>query len=391
MSVALLLASFVGFTALIAGPEGAWASPTVGDGRGGVKLAKVGKFDFPTYVDAAPGSKRLLFVVEQPGTIRAVRGKGRPRTFLDISGRVSCCGEQGLLSMAFPPDYKRSRRFYVFYTNRDDDLEVDEFKRRRGEETRARRSSRRTVLLIPHQAATIHNGGQLQFGPDGHLWVSTGDGGSGGDSEDNAGDLSSLLGKLLRIDPRPGGGRTYRIPGDNPYVGIDGSDEIYSYGLRNPWRFSFDRRSGNLAIGDVGEGLVEEVNYAQRSDARGANFGWPQFEGDRIFDASRPGPDPPVFPIHAYRHEHGNCTVIGGYVVRDRRLTSLRGRYLYADYCAGDLRSFVPSLDEAIDERALGPALDNPTSFGEGHRGRIYVTTRGEGEGEGKVWRLKPR
>jgi glucose/arabinose dehydrogenase len=387
----LLFASLVGCIALIAGPEAARSSPAVGDGGGGVKLAKVGKFDFPTYVDAAPGFKRLLFVVEQPGRIRVVDGNRGPGTFLDVHSRVSCCSEQGLLSMAFPPDYKRTRRFYVFYTNKDGSLEVDEFKRRRGDETRARRSSRRTVLLIPHPAASIHNGGQLQFGPDGHLWVSTGDGGSGGDSEDNARDPSSLLGKLLRIDPRPSGGSAYRIPADNPYVGIDGSDEVYSYGLRNPWRFSFDRQTGNLAIGDVGEGLVEEIDYVEQTAARGANFGWPQFEGDRLFDPSRPGPDPPTFPIHAYRHDHGDCTVIGGHVVRDRRLTSLRGRYLYADLCAGALRSLVPQLAGAVDDRALGPTVDSPTSFGEGHRGRIYVATRGEDEGEGNVWRLEPR
>jgi Glucose / Sorbosone dehydrogenase len=388
---ALFFVTLVVIAILIAGPKAAPAGATVGDGRGGVKLAKVGRFDFPTYVDAAPGFKRLLFVVEQLGAVRVVRGNGRPRTFLDISDRVVCCAERGLFSIAFPPDYKRSRRFYVFYSNRDGNLELDEFKRRRGDETRARRSSRRTVLVIPHQAASVHNGGQLQFGPDGHLWISTGDGGSGGDSEDNARDLSSLLGKLLRIDPRPSGGRAYGIPADNPYVGVDGSDEIYSYGFRNPWRFSFDRRTGSLAIGDVGEGLVEEVDYVERSGARGANFGWPQYEGDRLYDPSRPGPDPPTFPILAYRHEDGNCTVIGGYVVRDRRLRSLRGRYLYADLCAGELRSLVPRLDGAVDDGALGPTVEIPTSFGEGYRGRIYVATRGESFGDGRVWRLAPR
>jgi glucose/arabinose dehydrogenase len=363
------------------------ARPAGGDVGAGVKLAHVGAFERPTYVDAAPGFKRLLFVVEQPGTIRVLHGKGRPRMFLDIHNRVSCCGEQGLLSMAFPPDYRRSRRFYVFYTNRDGSLEVDEFKRGRRNGKRARPRSRRTVMEIPHPAANIHNGGQLQFGPDGHLWISTGDGGSGGDSGDNARDLSSLLGKLLRIDPRPSGRLAYRIPGDNPYVGKAGRDEIYSYGFRNPWRFSFDRQTGNLAIGDVGEGLVEEVDYVERSAAKGANFGWPQFEGDRLFDPSLPGPDPPTFPIHAYRHEHGNCTVIGGYVVRDPRLALLRGRYLYADLCAGALRSLVPRLDGAVDDRALGPTVSRPSSFGEGHRGRIYIADFDEGD----VWRLKPR
>jgi hypothetical protein len=217
------------------------------------------------------------------------------------------------------------------------------------------------------------------------LWISTGDGEL--TSPSNARDLSSLLGKLLRIDPRPSGRPAYRIPADNPFVGVDGRDEIYSYGLRNPWRFSFDRETGNLAIGDVGEDRVEEVDYVERSAAGGANFGWPQFEGDRLFDPSLPGADPPTFPIHSYRHDHGNCGVIGGYVVRDRSLTSLRGRYLYADLCAGGLRSFVPRLDGVVDDRPLGPTVSRPSSFGEGRRGRIYVAAFDGGD----VWRLEPR
>jgi glucose/arabinose dehydrogenase len=349
----------------------------IGNGAGGVALKRVGEFDQPSYVEDAPGSRRLLFVVELPGTVRVLRdGKPLPRPFLDISDQVSIGGEEGLFSIAFAPDYRKSRRFYVYYTNNAGDLRIDEFKRRRGSETRASEGSQRNVLAIPHPTFGNHNGGQLQFGPDGLLWVGTGDGGGAGDGLDNARSLNSLLGKLLRIDPSTRKG-PYSVPADNPYVGRDGADEIYAYGLRNPWRFSFDAATGGVAIADVGQAVVEEVNFLGRAAANGANFGWPQFEGNQPFDPGRPGPDPPTFPIYAYQSGGGtgNCSVIGGYVVRDRKLPSLYGRYVYADLCGSEVRSFVPSPSGASDDRALGPTVTMPTSFGEGRRGRIYVTS----------------
>jgi glucose/arabinose dehydrogenase len=326
-------------------------------------------------------------VVELPGTIRVLRnGTVLRRPFLDITDHVASGGERGLFSVAFRPDYRKSRRFYVYYTQLDGDLRIDEFRRRRGTETRADPRSGRNLLTIPHREFANHNGGQLQFGPDGLLWIATGDGGGAGDTLDNARNLDSLLGKLLRIDPTARKG-PYTIPDDNPFVGGPVGDEIYAYGLRNPWRFSFDSATGELAIADVGQGAVEEVNVLSRAAARGANFGWPQFEGNQPFDPSRPGQDPPTPPSHTYSSVDatGNCSVTGGYVVRDDRLESLNGRYVYADLCGGALRSFIPTAGGASDDGALGVSVSSPTSFGEGRRGRIYVTSL-----DGPVFELVP-
>jgi glucose/arabinose dehydrogenase len=374
---AILVLALIVALATAGGDEGTRASaqPGVGSGDGGVVLSPIGEFESPTYVENAQGYRRLLFVVEQPGAIRVLRkGKTLARPFLDISDQVASQGEEGLLSVAFAPDYKKTRRFYVYYTNPD--LRIDEFKRRRGSPTQANPNSQRNVLTIPHRDFGNHNGGQLQFGPDGELWLATGDGGGGGDSLDNARNVNTLLGKLLRIDPTSKKG-PYAIPKDNPFVGRDGADEVYAYGLRNPWRFSFDAATGDLAIADVGQDLVEEVDYLTRAAARGANFGWPQFEGSQVFDNSRPGPDPPTPPIFTYSSAggSGNCSITGGYVVRDKSLPTLFGRYVYADLCAGQIRSFVPSASGASDDKPLDLSVASPTSFGEGVGGRIYVTS----------------
>jgi glucose/arabinose dehydrogenase len=356
-----------------------------------LRLLPVGNFDTPVYVDNAPGFKKLLFVVEQPGTIAVLRGGNElSHKFLRIRDRVRWgevpADEQGLLSVAFAPNYERSRRFYVYYTNNDGDNQIDEFKRSRHSATGAAERTRRTVLVIPHPQHRNHNGGQLQFGPDSNLYVATGDGGGANDVEDNARDLESLNGKLLRIDPRRKGALPYTVPRGNPYVAEPGLDEIYSYGLRNPWRFSFDSASGNIAIGDVGQMNVEEVDYETRASAKGANFGWPEFEGDVPFDPLRPGPDPPEAPIFTYSSASlsGNCAVTGGYVVHDPGLPTLAGRYLYADFCGWDVHSFVPNLDGATDDQDTGLDVPNPSSFGEGRRGRIYVMSLG-----GRVFRIR--
>jgi glucose/arabinose dehydrogenase len=373
------------------------ARPAAGGGSGdaaasarAVALKRIGSFASPVYVTGAPGFPRLLFVVEQGGTVR-VMNDGRflsSRPFLDIRGLVSSGGERGLLSIAFPPDYERSRRFYVYFTDAQGDIRVEEFKRR--SPTLAARGSRRPVLEIPHQANSNHNGGQLQFLGN-LLFLGTGDGGSGGDPPNNAQDRESLLGKLLRIDPRPSGGRPYSVPGDNPFVGRPGRDEIYSLGLRNPFRFSFDRVSAakpRIAIADVGQDRFEELDYIGVGAASGANFGWDAFEGFGRYRGANSGtPDPggTVKPIFAYGRGRG-CTIIGGYVAGDPRLPSLRGRYLYADLCEGQLRSLVPGLRRARDDRRLGLSVSTPSSFGEDARGRIYVVSL-----EGPVYRLVPR
>jgi glucose/arabinose dehydrogenase len=381
------LLALLGAVALGGAARGDAAGGATGSGAGGVALKQIGQFDSPSYVEDAPGSRRLLFVVELPGTIRVLRnGKVLGRPFLDITDTVASGGERGLFSVAFPPNYRKSRRFYVYYTNLDGDLVIDEFKRRRGSQTRANEASRRNLLTIPHREFGNHNGGQLQFGPDGLLWLGTGDGGGGGDGLDNARNLNSLLGKLLRIDPTVKRG-SYGVPDDNPFVGGPGADEIYAYGLRNPWRFSFDSRTGELAIGDVGQAAVEEVNLLSPAAARGANFGWPQFEGDQPFDPSRPGQDPPTAPVHTYSSADatGNCSITGGYVVRDESLPALSGRYVYADLCGGELRSFAPGPSGPSGDAGLGISVSLPTSFGEGRGGRIYVASL-----DGPLYQLVP-
>lgn len=360
--------------------------------KGGVALKKIGSFDHPVYVTGAPGFPQLLFVVEQPGRIAVLRGGHRLRKpFLDIRGDVSYGGERGLLSVAFPPDYPQSGRFYVYYTDNAGNIRIDEFKR--ASATRAAGGSRRQVIVIPHPVNSNHNGGQLQFLGN-LLYFGTGDGGSGGDPPNNAQNKDVLLGKLLRIDPRPAGGKPYTVPASNPFVGKPGRDEIYSYGLRNPFRFSFDRTSAKqprLAIGDVGQNQFEEVDYTTVAAAGGANFGWDAFEGFHPYEDENSGtPDPggTTKPIFAYSHSRGggSCSIIGGYVVRDPHLRGLRGRYVYADLCEGQLRSLIPRLKRASDDRKLGLQVASPTSFGEDDRHRLYVASL-----EGPVYRLVPR
>jgi glucose/arabinose dehydrogenase len=355
----------------------------------GVALKKIGSFDAPVYVTGAPGFPKLLFVVEQQGRIAVLDGGRRAGTFLDIRNLVDYGGERGLLSVAFPPDYPASKRFYVYYTDRDGSIQIDEFQRRSA--TRAASGSRRPVITIPHPVNSNHNGGQLQFLGN-LLYFATGDGGSGGDPPNNAQNKDVLLGKLLRIDPRSAGGKPYSVPASNPFVGKPGRDEIYSYGLRNPFRFSFDTTHGQprIAIGDVGQNQFEELDYTTVGRADGANFGWDALEGfSKYTDENSGTPDPggTAKPIFAYPHSRGgSCSIIGGYVVRDRRLAGLRGRYVYADLCEGQLRSLVPHLKRASGDRRLGLQVSSPSSFGEDQQHRLYVTSL-----EGPVYRLVRR
>jgi glucose/arabinose dehydrogenase len=368
--------------------DGAGETATASAKRG-VGLKEIGSFDAPVYVTGAPGFPKLLFVVEQEGRIAVIDGGRRAGTFLDLRNLVDYGGERGLLSVAFPPDYARSKRFYVYYTDAAGAIQIDEFQRRSA--TRAAAGSRRPVITIPHPVNSNHNGGQLQF-LDNLLYFGTGDGGSGGDPPNNAQNKDELLGKLLRIDPRAGGGKPYSVPASNPFVGKPGRDEIFSYGLRNPFRFSFDTTHGQprIAIGDVGQNEFEELDYTTVSRTDGANFGWDALEGfSKYTDESSGTPDPggTVKPILAYPHSRGNsCSIIGGYVVRDPHLASLRGRYVYADLCEGQLRSLVPHLKRASDDRKLGLQVSSPSSFGEDQQQRLYVASL-----EGPVYRLVPR
>jgi glucose/arabinose dehydrogenase len=308
---------------------------------GRLRLRKVGSFNDPLYVTAPPKDRSRLFVVEQGGKIRIVR-KGRKlgRPFLDVSRRIVSGGEQGLLGLAFAPDYAKTRRFYVHYTNRSGDTRIVEYKRSRKNPNRALGGTAR-VVLRQSQPESNHNGGQIAFGPDGFLYIGLGDGGAGDDPHGrrgNAQNLSTKLGKILRIDPRRKGKRPYRVPRSNPFVGRRGArPEVFAYGLRNPWRFSFDRETGDLTIGDVGQDAVEEIDFVSLKRARGANFGWRPWEGrKRNFDEPAPGHVPPVLEL---RHSDNFCSITGGYVVRDPGLPSLRGRYVYGDFCQGRIRS----------------------------------------------------
>ncbi|HEU4738428.1 MAG TPA: PQQ-dependent sugar dehydrogenase [Solirubrobacterales bacterium] len=355
----------------------------------GVALKQIGSFESPVEVTGAPGFPELLFVVEQEGRIQVLKGGKRAGEFLDLSSLVDYGGERGLLSLAFAPDYARSKRFYVYYTDGSGAIRVDEFRRRSA--TRAGFGSRRPVIRIPHSENANHNGGDLHFLGD-LLFFGTGDGGSGGDPPNNAQNRDVLLGKLLRIDPRASGGKPYSVPSSNPFVGKSGRDEIYSLGLRNPFRFSFDTTHGQprIAIGDVGQNQFEEVDYTTVARAKGANFGWDALEGFDTYEDENSGtPDPggTVKPIFAYPHSRGgSCSIIGGYVVQDPRLRGLRGRYVYADLCEGQLRSLVPHLKRASGDRKLGLSVASPTSFGEDQKHRLYVTSL-----EGPVYRLVPR
>lgn len=346
-----------------------------------MRLDEIGSFSSPVYITQPPGGGEL-FVVEQGGTIQRVGRGGGSSTFLDLRGRISSGGERGLLSMAFAPDYRRTGLFYVNFTDPDGHTRVVEFRSRDGRT--AVGASRRDVLRID-QPFSNHNGGLIEFGPDGLLYIATGDGGSANDPQRTSQDLSSLLGKLLRIDPRGGDGRAYRIPGSNPFTGTSGArGEIYALGLRNPWRFSFDRRSGALSIGDVGQNSFEEVDLVGPDRGSGANFGWSAFEGDERFNGDQQAPDH-TRPVLTYPTANGSCSVTGGYVVRDTELRSLYGRYLYGDFCSGDLRSFTARPGrKASDDRSLGLNVTNLSSFGEDRAGHIYAISL-----NGPVYRLR--
>ncbi len=354
-----------------------------------VRTEKIGDFTQPVYVTGAPGDSNRLYVVEQRGTIQVVEN-GLAKPFLDLSDQVHGPGdpdagsEEGMTSMAFPPDFQTTRRFYVYYTDFGGAFNrVDEFRAPTGDS--ANRATRRTVIAIPHFAGSHHNGGQIQFGGD-LLYLAPGDGGTGGAP---ARDLGSLSGKLLRIDPRGAGPGEYTVPVGNPYVGQPGRrPEIWASGLRNPFRFSFDRLTGDLTIGDVGEKTTEEINYlpAANGRGRGADFGWNACEG-----WSKRGTDEPcdltgsVLPVLERTRADGYKSIINGYVVRDPSLPSLYGRLVYGDFYVDRLRSTQLATTGATDDREVGPLAEVPrlTSFGEDAGGCVYATSF-----NGPVYRL---
>jgi glucose/arabinose dehydrogenase len=353
----------------------------------GARLQQIGRFEAPLHVASAPGDDRHLYVVEQGGRIMVLRGRRQlARPFLDIRSQVLSGGEQGLLSVAFAPDFRRSHVLYVYFTGRDAREYVVEYRAASAE--RVRPATARVVLAMDDPEPN-HNGGLLLFGADRHLYIGTGDGGGGDDlhgARGNAQDLGSLLGKILRIDPRRSGGRPYSVPAGNPFVRRAGArPEVYSYGLRNPWRFSFDRRTRALAIADVGQDQVEEVNIVGRGRGAGANFGWRPWEGRRRnFRERAPGA---IFPAITERHSDGFCSITGGYVVRDPALRSLSGRYLYGDFCKSEIWSARLRPGRRTRGRALpGMRVSSLSSFGQDNRGRVYLTSL-----DGPVYRLVAR
>ncbi len=343
------------------------------------KEAVADDLDQPIYSAAAPGVGDLLYVVERGGTVRALDpGDGSSQEFLDVPA-VSVAGEGGLLSIAFDPDYQANGLFYVYYTtNGSHTIRIDEFEATA--DTNANEASQRRVMSIPHPGSENHQGGTIAFGPDGRLYAATGDGGDGGDPDESAQDKGELTGKLLRIDPHGAGAGDYAVPGSNPFVGKPGRDEVYALGLRNPFRFSFDPVTGKIGIGDVGQGAWEEVDVENEKTLRKANFGWDHFEGEHRFnypgdnEAPRPSRRRYEPPVHEYRHGDGQV-ITGGVFVRDANIPSELGRYLYADFVAGRLRSFEPRLRGAAGKRLAGVKVQNPSSFAAGPDGAIYVTS----------------
>ena len=347
------------------------------------KLVKIASTDEALDIKAAPGYPKLMFVVTRPGRVMVLKhGRILKRPFLDISNRVETgYNEQGMLSMAFPPDYSKTRKFYVYYDNKNGDPTVDEFKR--ASAVRAKRSTRRHVISIRHRFADNHNGGRLEFYKN-DLFFATGDGGGAGDTRGNAQNLNSLLGKMIRIDPRARHGKPYTVPKSNPFVGKRGRDEIFAYGFRNPFRWSFDFSKGSpprFAIGDVGQDAYEEIDYTSFARTKGGNFGWNKCEGFADFNGSCPAGT--IKPVLALSHDDGNCSVIGGIVVRDRKVPSLFGRYIFSDFCNAPTRSFKPAF-HSVNSRATGISKPSITSYGESLSHKVFATSD-----DGSVYRLR--
>jgi glucose/arabinose dehydrogenase len=422
--VALVLAAVAAAAAVGAGPAAA-ATPAArsvsanpgGDASAAVSPAfrRVARVQSPTALTYAPGPKSIAFVTERRGLVRVlVRGRLLRRPFLDIRKRVRTDWvEQGLLGLAFPPDYRKTRRFYVFYTTLNGDIKIDEFKRSLRRPLLANPASQRTVLRIPElKDGGGHNGGAMRFlGP--LLFITVGDGGNPGDEFNQAQDLESLRGKILRIDPRQDQftGRSYGSPPGNPYLGGPGRDEIYAYGFRNPHALNFYRDQAGepqVVVSDVGQLRYEEINNLPLSELPAANFGWKIYEGNEPYNCGPelcPGgaappvdPAPPVlpdpgltWPDFVYPHTQG-CAVIGGPVIRDPAMGDLTGRLIAGDFCVNRLLTFDPTGGLITDRRPLGIYLPpgrgkgaNLNGFGEDGWGRVYLLSN-----FGGIYRLTP-
>jgi glucose/arabinose dehydrogenase len=365
----------------------------------------VSGLDSPVFVTHAGDGSDRLFIVEQPGRIRIFQNGslvGAP--FLDISSEVLSPAsgggnEEGLLSVAFPPGFGGALdHFYVYYTRKNGDNQLSRFSLS-GDPNQADPNSEESILIFDHPGQSNHNGGQLVFGPDSYLYIGTGDGGGGGDPNNNAQNTNSLLGKLLRIDVEPSqaslsvvwdhnlylplvanaaSNPTYTIPVDNPFTGMPGfKEEIWAYGLRNPWRFSFDRATGDLYIGDVGQNLIEEVDYQPASSAGGENYGWNIMEGSQCYKAAICDQNGLVIPVTEYDHGEG-CSVTGGYVYRGSDYPDLNGIYFFGDYCSGIVWGLL-KVGNTWQRDQVGTSAFGLSSFGEDESGELYLANRSAG------------
>jgi glucose/arabinose dehydrogenase len=333
----------------------------------------------PIGVSSAPGDPRL-FVIGQSGRIVIVKDGKVAGTFLDISGRISCCGERGLLGLAFHPDYATNGLFFVRYTDQAGDVRISEFHAGSNPD-QADAASERILLTIPHPSFANHNGGRIEFGPDGYLYIGTGDGGSGGDPNNHGQSLATLLGKMLRIDvDHASGGKPYAVPSTNPFVGRSGAlPEIFAYGLRNPYSFSFDRQTGDLWIGDVGQDLWEEVDRATAASGggRGLDFGWSVMEGNHCYKPSTSCKTAGLtLPLAEYGHGASDsigCAIIGGYVYRGTAHPELAGRYFFGDECSGHIWDVTAAGPSPQSPQLLLSSGLNIDGWGEDVDGELYL------------------
>lgn len=343
-------------------------------------------FTRPLYLTHAGDGSGRLFVVEQGGAIWVLRDGQRLETaFLDVSDRISpealSTGytERGLLGLAFHPDYAENGVFFIDYTDHSGSSVIARYTVSADDPDRADPASEQQLLVVEQPYAN-HNGGHLAFGPDGYLYVAMGDGGSGGDPQNNAQNLGTLLGTILRLDVNAEDG--YAIPDDNPFVATGNTrPEIWAWGLRNPWRFSFDRETGDLYIADVGQNEWEEVNFQPADSPGGENYGWRPYEGSQIYSGEQPASEP-VMPIAEYSHSGtGGCSITGGYVYRGKAIPALVGTYFYGDWCSGTIWSArPPGAGGAWDVRVALESGQSISSFGEDEAGELYVIDYDSGQ-----------
>lgn len=335
---------------------------------------------FTAPVEIAHANDSRMFVVQQNGIIKILQSDGTVNSanFLNISSKITYGGERGLLGLAFHPQYPSNGYFFVYYNDTGGNITVARYTRSSTDPDVADPATEKIILNLP-KPFDNHNGGSIHFAPDGYLWVVTGDGGSGGDPNNNAQNKNSLLGKLLRLDINSTG--AYNIPTGNPFVGIDGADEVWAYGLRNAWKFNFDTLSGNVMIADVGQGQIEEINRMPLTQA-GINYGWRCYEGNNAYNTTGCAAQSTMtFPVAAYDHSGGKCSITGGYVYRGTQFPALQGRYFFADYCSTQIGSL--NSDDSITWTSAFSG-NNFSTFGVNNQNELFVAA----VNSGKIFRI---